>query len=487
MNRRRMTRCLKRALAAFTLAAAATATSPAAESLQPEDFGAQFPLANVVEGLNAVELTESVYRASAHRSLSDLRVFNAKGEALPLAVLPPAPQPPPAVRKIELALAALPAQRDARDAALQAYALRFERDRDRAVLEIRGEPPPAPASPDVGGYLVDARPLKDMKGRLVLGFAPNAPDFAGRVEVLGSEDLVNWRALATGPLARERRLGGEAIEKNRVELNAPPSFLRVGWSGSPAPQIGAAHFEELAPVIVTLPRARLAVTLGGEGRSLYADLPPALPTERLFIRLPEANMSERVSVYRHVADPGPRSRHLGLLPRRAPEHWVHAGTVDVFRVMRGAAEVQSEGLAFRVPTDGVRIDAPRAFSGALPTVEAEWRPARIAFAARAPGPYRLAAGHASASPSPALDLRALLPPDDASGVKLPAARVEAPIVDTADVSTARTERIAAQAHWSRILLWIVLGIAVLGLAWMAWRLAAQMRAATAPPGADARR
>jgi hypothetical protein len=477
---------MKRVLAVCTLAAAAMAPSLAAESLRPEDFRAQVPLANVVEGLNSVELDERVYRAASHRALNDLRVFNARGEALPFAVLPPAPQPPPDVRLIDLALASLPAQRLARDAALQAYALRFERDRDRAVLEIKGEPPTAPSSPDVGGYLVDARPLKDRKGRLLLVFAPNAPDFAGRVEVLGSEDLVNWRVLATGPLARERRLGGEAIEKNRLELNAPPSFLRVGWNGSPAPQIGAARFEELTPVLAALPRAQLGVTLGNEGRSLYADLPPALPAERLFIHLPEVNMSERVSVYRHVADPAPRSRHLGLLPRRAPKHWVHAGTVDVFRVMRDGVEVEGEGLAFRVPTDGVRIDSTRGFSGALPRVEAEWRPARIAFAARAPGPYRLAAGHAGAPPSPSLDLRALLPPDDTSGMKLPAARIEAPGADASGPATARTERIAAQAHWSRILLWSVLGVAVLGLAWMALRLAAQLRAA-APPGADARR
>jgi hypothetical protein len=477
----------KRALAVFTLAVGITVPSLATESLPPEDFRARFPLANVVEGLNAVELTEPVYRAAVHRSLNDLRVFNAQGETLPFAVLPPAPQAPPDVRFIELALTALPAQQVARDAMLQAYALRFERDRDRAVLEVKGEPEAASAGSEVSGYLIDARRLKDTKGRLLLVFAPGAADFAGRVEVLGSEDLVNWRVLATGPLARERRLGGEAIEKNRYELNAPPSFLRIGWKGGTAPQIAAARFEELTPVVVALPRAQLAVTVGNDGRSLYADVPPALPTERLFIRLPEVNMSERVTVYRHVADPAPRSRHLGLLPRRAPEHWVHAGTVDVFRVMHGAAEVESDGLAFRVPTDGVRIDAPRAFSGALPKVEVEWRPARIAFAARAPGPYRLAAGREGAPASPSLDLRALLAPDDLSGMKLPVARIEATSGEAAGTANGRAERIAAQAHWSRILLWGVLGIAVLALAWMAWRLAAQLRAAAASPGANARR
>jgi hypothetical protein len=48
----------------------------------------------------------------------------------------------------------------------------------------------------------------------------------------------------------------------------------------------------------------------------------------------------------------------------------------------------------------------------------------------------------------------------------------------------RAARIAAQAHWSRVLLWSVLAVAVLGLAWMAWRLAAQFRgpSASSPEG-----
>ena len=86
-------------------------------------------------------------------------------------------------------------------------------------------------------------PLKDRKGRVVLAFAPSAADYAGRVELLGSDDLVNWRALASGPLAHERRLG-DVIERNRFEVQAPPSFLRVAWNGSAAPQIGAARFED---------------------------------------------------------------------------------------------------------------------------------------------------------------------------------------------------------------------------------------------------
>ena len=473
-------------IAALSFAMVAAAPPHAAEPLGPADFAAVFPLAGVAEGMHSVELTEAVYRAATSRALADLRVFNAQGEALPLAVLPAPPPAEPHVRVVDLTLAALPARADARDAALRAYALRFERDRQRAVIEITGGEPAAPSveGNEVGGYLIDARPLKDARGRLLLVFAPNAPDYAGRAQVLGSEDLVNWRVLASAPLAWERRLG-DVIEKGRFDLDRPPSFLRVAWAGDAVPRIGGARFEVLTPAAAELPRARLGTSLGEDGRSLYVEVPQALPIEQLLIRVPQANQSLRVTVYRHVSDPAPRSRHLGLVPRRAPEHWVAAGALDVFRVMRDGVEIEGAPLAFSVPTDRVRIDAPAPWPQPLPTVEAEWRPARIAFAARAPGPYRLAVGHDGAPPSAALDLRALLPEDDRAGMRLPSARLE-PQDGRAAAPERGAQRIAAAAHWSRALLWVVLAAAVAGLAWMAWRLAAQLRRAEQKtPGPDA--
>ena len=240
-------------------------------------------------------------------------------------------------------------------------------------------------------------------------------------------------------------------------------------------------------MVVALPRALLATTLGNDGRSLYAELPPALPTERLFIHLPQVNVSERVTVYRHVADPGAevaasraaaaaRTRALGRgrparrLSRDAERH-------PKWKARRSRSACRPTGCG---STSRGRIPA------ALPVVEAEWRPARIAFAARAPGPYRLAVGHEDAPASPSLDLRALLPADDA--VRPQAAgrahRTAGARVASGGADTARAARIAAQAHWSRVLLWSVLAIAVVGLAWMAWRLAAQLRTPSTAPRAD---
>ena len=469
---------MRRPLICLAIASAITSSMVWAEPLRPSDFDANFALSDVVDGLNSVELTEPVYRAMSRRSLADLRVFNAAGEALPVAVLPPAPAAEPEVRVLALSTVPLPAERAARDAVLQAYAVRVERDRTRTVIELRGNdsPPTIGDAPAVGGLLIDARPLKDMHGRLLLQFSDQAANFAGQAQVLGSEDFVNWRVLAVGPLAREARFG-DTVEKARFQLDRPPSFIRISWNGRAAPQLAGASFEQVITRSPTLPRARLATSLSDDRRSLFVEVPHALPIERLYLHTPQSNQSLRVTVYRQVGEPAPRRHRLGVVPRRAPESWVPIGTLDVFRITRDGVELEGPPLPFMQETDRLRIDANAPFPEPLPMVEAEWRPHRIAFAARAPGPYRIAAGSDDAGSGPPLDIASLLPADDHAGLRLPVARVDATaaVSSLADAAAQRAERIAAQSHWSRLLLWGVLAIAVLALAWMAWRIGAQLR------------
>ena len=176
-----------------------------AQTLRSEDFALRLPLTTEREGLHVLEIPEGVYRAAHSRSLSDMRILNARGEALPIGVLPAPPIQPRDAAAIDLRWVPLPAAAEARNSLLRMYALRVERDGDRAVVELGSSGPSTATSPGgvdpatlnaaIGGYLIDARRLKDIRGRLVLVFAPDAADYAGRVEVQGSEDLVNWRTV----------------------------------------------------------------------------------------------------------------------------------------------------------------------------------------------------------------------------------------------------------------------------------------------------
>jgi len=178
-------------------------------------------------------------------------------------------------------------------------------------------------------------------------------------------------------------------------------------------------------------------------------------------------------------------RPVPLGPRRAEERWQPIGSVEAFRVLRDGVEIEGEPLAFPMRTDRLRFDFSVPLDGEPPSIEAEWRPVRAVFAARAPGPYVLAVGHSDVPFGPVLDARAMLAADDPSGARLPMATVGIG-ADAATAQQQRVQRIATEARWSRYLLWGLLTLAVMGLAWMAWRMSLQLRTSGAPVTDDLR-
>ncbi|MEO8187044.1 MAG: DUF3999 family protein [Burkholderiaceae bacterium] len=460
-------------LKAIIVACTCAASVAVAQTPSSADFAVRLPLTTTGDGLHVMELPEAVYRAAQSRDLADLRIFNALDQPLPIAFVPPTAPVAPTPIALDLRMSRLPAESEARESLLRTFALRVERDRERAVVEIGPLTSAATAAtPALGGYLIDARPLKDLKGRLVLSFSSTADDYAGRVEVRGSDDLVFWRPLASGPLTRSRSLG-EIIERNHFAINRPPAFLRVAWTSKDAPDIERAQFLEDIAASVTLPRAQLAATLSDDRRSLYVDVPEALPITRVLLRMPELNRVVRAQVYRHDAAPSPRLRRLQVGPRRTEEHWQPIGSVEAFRVLRDGVEIEGAPLAIPVRTDRLRFDFSAPLDDAPPSIEAEWRPGRVIFAARAPAPYVLAVGRLDTPVGPGLDARSVLAADDPAGARLPIASVEVSSAVTAQQQ--RAQRIASEARWSRYLLWAVLMLAVCGLAWMAWRMSVQLR------------
>jgi len=440
----------------------------------PQDFAYRVEV-GATPGLNVITLSEAVYRAAQTADLRDLRIFNGKGEALPLTPLP-APKAAPGPTH-ELRMVPLPGQVQARDKVLADFALRIEREGTRSVIELAPIAPQAAAAEETGGYLLDLRPHRDVDGELVLRFATDAPDFTGRIEFFGSDDLYVWRPITSGALVRNRQLG-DTIERTVFPVGRVAPFMRLGWTNTRAPRLEGAQLVErgTAPA---LPRTTLAVARAEAAASWFVDVPQALPVVLLRVRAPQDNVVVRVRVFRYDdRDPRPRAR-LSLHARRAPEHWIaEGGPRDVFRLNRDGQWIESPPFALSARTTQLRIDAidSAGFTEAPPIVEAEWLPQRYMFAASEPGPYLLAIGNDSGDlkPGPTLDARNVLPQDDAAGTRLPVAQwVTATTSGTTDPQ--RAQRIAREASWSRYVLWGVLLAAVVALALMAWAIAAQIK------------
>lgn len=470
---------MKTILRAFVLISAAAA----AQAERPEDFAYRIHL-DAAPGLNVVALDETIYRAASTHDLRDLRIFDGSGAALALARLPAPPARPGPAR--DVLMVALPADAPERDRMLADFKLRIERQGDRSVVELTPAAAPAATPPDAGGFLLDARSLRNVDGELQLQFAADAPDFAGVINVLGSDDLFNWRPIGGGALVRNRRLG-DTIERSTFPLTRVPSFVRLVWPDKQAPRLASARFVE-RPAAPALPRAALAVVRAEAANSWFVDVPAALPVVRIAVRAPVENVAVRVRVFRYDDAPATARVRPALRPRRAPERWIaEGGARDVFRLQRDGQWIESAPFALSARTTQLRIDAldGAGFGDALPIVEAEWQPQRYVFAASAP-PYLLAVGRddKDLKHGPTLDLRAVLPQDDPAGITLPVARAAVAPVASPGSATSGAEGSARETSRSRYVLWGVLCVAVAALAFMAWKLAAQFKRAPATTTGD---
>jgi hypothetical protein len=339
---------------------------------------------------------------------------------------------------------------------------------------------PAAARPaQAGGYLIDLRALQGKHGDLLLRFAGDAPDYASEASISGSEDLVNWRVLSTGPLTRNRQLG-EPVERGTFELAAAPAFARVQWPGAEAPTLDSASFIERLPVAAAaLPRAQVEPVAGADG-SWLVDIPVGLPALRIALHAPQTNQALRIDM-RCLYQPAQihRRRHLlrDLSASSEPPPWTACGRgIEVFQVDRAGTLIENAPIA--MPGRPIRIELkvsdPKDYRGAPPVVEVEWVPVRLAFLARGPGPYQLAVGREDTQDGPRLDAAGLLPHDDPYGARLPMARVSdipgAAATGASSSSEGARRAARAQVRW-RWVLWLVLLLAVGTLAAMAWQLA----------------
>ncbi|HEX4597651.1 MAG TPA: DUF3999 family protein [Burkholderiaceae bacterium] len=438
------------------------------------------------DGLHQLQLGEDALLAATAAGPRDLRIFNANGEALPIAQLPAvAPRVEHRV-PVALRMAPLPGSQQAQDRALADYALRLVRDRDHTVLEIgtNAGATAANATQDPGGFLLDLRPLKDEQGELVLHFAASAPDYANTATISGSEDLVSWHLLASGPLALNRQLGGTAVERSSFELNHPPAFARVQWPAGAAPKLDAASFsEQLPPPLAPALHTALQLSALADGRWLV-DLPPALPLWRIAIHVAQPNQALKVDLLcpSYRGEGSDRQRLLReLSSRTSSQPWFACVRgIHVYRVDRSGEWV--ENLPVAVPGHPahlvLQVIDPPDYRGPPPDVEEQWQPVRFAFLARAPGPYQLAVGHEGADEGPRLDLAGMLSGEDPVGTNLPRAQVTPSGPAEMKPAAARAAQLARnRAHW-RWSLWAVLLVAVGALAALAWRVAKNIRGAS---------
>ena len=455
---------MKRACIAVLLA---FALAPAANALAGDDtidaYAYRLPLHGSGQALWRLPLTAPVYEHVAHADLRDLRVFNAAGEIVPYAFVPPAPVAAQVARR---GLPSYPLRIDASPRDLGELTLSLRSSNGALALDVRGRDGARVNGTRIAGYVLDASAVDAPMSALVVTLAGEA-DVNARVRVDASDDLASWRRVASGAPLLRLRVEGRSLLRDRVPLGLLRArYLRVtADDATPLPELAAADAEIGAPPAqLKLPVREVTGTFA-EGRAFEYDAQGSFDVAQVDLRLFAANT---------VAPAQVLVREDPKAPWRPLAEGVFYRLGDAREELRNPP-LRVSGAAARYwrveldPRSGVTSASP-------PVLLLGWQPGEIVFPTRGPGPFELAFGRRDATPG-ALPVAVLVPGFEPHAA-LPADTGLASADDVPQVGN--RSALGAAVDFRRIALWTVLVLTVIVLGILGVRLLRQPQPRDAP-------
>lgn len=434
--------------------------------LRPEPAG---------QGLYRVTLPLALLAHLRSPDRRDVRVFNAAGESLPFAWsgAPPAAAPP-APRRVELPRFEWPAaaRPDERDDDRE----RVEVRSDGTVLRVerRGAARHRPlADGAAADWLLDlsALPAGDLPLALEIQWNAQTQGIVRRAVVLASSDARVWRQVGEATvLALRDDASGQWLEQRRIGLQSmrkEDRYLRLQFDAPLGLREAQAEMPRAEPALA-LDSARLRPVRAGP-RAWTLGTGAVLAVKRMQIHVPQDN-----SVLALVID-----RRLPDSPSGQAGDWATVGSYIAYRIVRDGATVDSPPMdlaGFAAREWRFTLDERLAPVELGFEVTLWWPPQQLVFAARGPGPFQLALGRDSA-PLAAIERSQLIPGyREGDEFKLPSAGLGAAIERQAAARSFTDAWLGAEPEqWRRWVLWGALGVAVLVLALLAWRLSRDLR------------
>lgn len=446
----------------------ALALASAAAAAAAQDFAYRM---EVTAGPTApawrVALPAQVHRGVVRADFADLRVTNGAGEALPFALV--SGDARPSAAQVLLPLPLFPVLRDAA-APAAALDLQVTQRADGTLIALTSKPSRAPGAPAPAYWIADASQINETLRELRLAWAAQEGVTAA-LRVEGSDDLKAWRTLAERAPLVDLQVDGRLLRQDRVELQpARVRYLRltVDGQGGPAPRLSGLT---AVPVAATPEPPRLILTapgraVPGQAQEIEFDLGGPFAVDRVAFALPQVNTltPAEILVRDKPTDPW-RSLAQTVLYRLAPK-------------TPGGPELTSPPLALG-PSSArhwlLRLDSRGGGVGAGEVLlQAGYAQRHVVFVARGAAPFhvefgqRVAAGERDARRSAGLGLATLLPGyREGDEWRLPEGGAGA--VTTINPQAVRST-LATELDLKKLALWSVLLLAVLILAFFAFRL-----------------
>lgn len=407
---------------------------------------------------------------------ADLRLFNAAGQPVPMALAQVPTINSTEEQKVKLTAYPILGSAMAAGAGLEGLSLRIEERQGRRVVQLNtGGGTTTGGQQKVLGALLDARAVSVPAVRLTLD-ADLPVGQPVTFNVQASKDLKSWRPVADTVLFRadatapSASLGDSSLALSMAELK--DHYLRITWGDAAVTLRGAT----LVTSRSTATRERINATMAAPAmagpRELSFALPFATPVAALKITPKDSNVLVPLRV-------------LGRNDRNQP--WSLLATAVVYRLTTAGKEqvsgpVELQGASVRE----VKIEADAKTPGfaSAPDIVLQFEPAQLVFLASGQGPFTLAAGLAGPAGAAGafLPMASLIPGYKASQENaLPLAKADVSKAEaTGGSAGVAGPLVAAQAPGDGIptrtlVLWGILLLGALALGAMAWVLMKQTR------------
>jgi hypothetical protein len=435
----------------------------------PSDFRSTAPVTPAAgDPLQRLTLPFEVYR-DARPDLADLRLFNAKGEGLPIAFAG-TPEPvieTPATTTLSTFPLYSPAPR-AGDAGSSRIDIRVNRGRDGTIVSVHESGRPAQAQQQqqrAVAWLIDTTQITTPTRYLTVDWNSGPGLEAARITVEASDDLKSWRSVARSAPVLKVEYGGREIAQRKVDVGyAQAKYMRL--TADRPEFVLRSVSAEAAPAKRPAPRSKLSVAGkpgAKEGEFVY-DLGARLPVESVSLKFGEMNS---VAPFAILARDDP-----------AKDAARPVTNATFYRLMRQGVELESPKV--EIGRQSARYWVARLDpnspppGGGVPTLEVEWRPGQLVYVARGDAPFTLAFGNAEAK-RVMLEPNQLIPGyERLEELRLPQAQVGA-VNAAAPPSPAWWRSVVGDTPPKKIVLWIVLVVAVIALALMALKLSKQVQ------------
>ena len=423
------------------------------------------------EALQRLALPWPVMQASRSADLADVRVFDAAGQAVPMAWAP-APTIADQQRRVPVPRFPWP-----ETSAPHADGLQLRLGSGGAVLSVvNGPESPAQKAGEGKLWLLDLSALKDDKehlGRIRLDWPPRANGFSAQVDAEASADGQQWSEVTRAQLL-ELASADQALNLKAIAWPAgspTPRYLRLRFSTPVALSLSEVEMsragQAAAPPLEQLASFEPVAASGGQPGYWQLDLQGRIAPEALALQLPVINSLLRLRLEQRNS---------------AREGWRPVSRFIAWRLQRAGRDSESPPLtlAQAAPARYWRLlpeanDVPPA---PLPlAARLYWRAPQLVLLARGGNAgFHLTVGREGASPV-ALPLASLIPGYQAGAeLALPSASL-GPLSPQQAPNWRERLQDANPEDQRRWMLWGVLVAAVAGLGALAWRTIKQI----APP------